>query len=207
MKQVREAAVFDLDGTLLRENSSFSFCRFLCRKGVISYTDFFYCASLYSCYLLFHLSLAKLHVLIFNRLFQGQSIAFLEKYVAPFIETLTWYEPALARLEELRMEKLEIYLFSSSPIFLTQPIGEKIGILKVQATSYTIDTEGSLSGIALLIDGEKKRSLLKNLAKDTIAFSDSHHDLPFLESAQEAVAVNPNRHLAKIARARDWEIL
>jgi len=39
------------------------------------------------------------------------------------------------------------------------------------------------------------------------AYSDSHTDLPFLETVGHPVAVNPDRALRKIANARSWPIL
>jgi HAD superfamily hydrolase (TIGR01490 family) len=40
----------------------------------------------------------------------------------------------------------------------------------------------------------------------SIAYSDSHTDLPFLEAVGRAVAVNPDRHLQKIAAERGWPV-
>jgi HAD superfamily phosphoserine phosphatase-like hydrolase len=200
-------AVFDLDGTLLKGNSSFSFCRYLHQVDVLTSTDLFYCTSLYTRHLLFGLSLWSLHSRVFDRLFRGRSITSLADHIEPFIQTLEWYEPALARLKQLSHEGIEIHIFSNSPAFLVKPISEKIGVESVIATDYEIDNRGRLWNIASLVDGEKKKRMLLKFGKETIAFSDSHHDLPFLESAARAVAVNPTRKLAKIARTRGWEIL
>ncbi|MCC5831440.1 MAG: haloacid dehalogenase-like hydrolase [Chlamydiales bacterium] len=200
-------ALFDLDGTLLSGNSSFLFCRFLRRKGVLSSSDLLYCTSLYVRHLFFGLSLWNLHVRSFERLFRGRAVALLAEYLPSFIQTLEWYEPALSRLKELRLGGDEIHIYSNSPFFLVKPIAEMIGVEYVRATDYEIDKRGRLWNIASLVDGEKKREMLLKIMNETIAFSDSHHDLPFLESATRAVAVNPTRCLSKIARTRSWEIL
>ncbi len=200
-------AAFDLDGTLLSQNSSFSFCRWLCRQGVFSHLDLLYCLSLYSAHLLFGLSLLALHTHVFERLFRGRSVDRLRPYVDPFIQTLCWYEPALTRLKELREQGAEVHIFSNSPRFLVEPIAASVGVKNVFATDYKIDNAGLMWNIASLVDGKKKGEMLQAFKNETIAFSDSHHDLPFLQAASRAVAVSPNRRLSKIAAQQKWEIL
>jgi HAD superfamily hydrolase (TIGR01490 family) len=43
--------------------------------------------------------------------------------------------------------------------------------------------------------------------QNSIAYSDSHNDLPLLEAAHEAVAVNPDPTLLKHARMHNWRVL
>lgn len=200
-------AVFDLDGTLIQHNSSFSFCRYLHRKGLLTNLDLFYCSTLYARHVLFGLSVWDLHTRAFNRLFKGKWIKDFSPFITPFIQTLSWYEPALERLNRLRVEGAQIHIFSNSPFFLVKPIAAEIGVDNVVATDYKIDKAGRLWNIATFVDGEKKSQMLQRLGKETIAFSDSHHDLPFLESASHAVAVAPTKPLLKIAHQRNWEIL
>ncbi len=200
-------AAFDLDGTLIEQNSSFSFCRFLYSRAILTRSDLLYCSALYFSYLFFGLDLHALHSRAFKRVFRGKSIAALQPHIAPFIETLTWYQPALDRLNQLRKSGYEIYILSNSPLFLVRPLAASIGVENVVATDYEIDKAGRLWNIATLVDGEKKRQILQGLNKKTIAFSDSHHDLPFLEGAAQAIAVAPTRRLLKVAKARDWEVL
>jgi phosphoserine phosphatase len=38
------------------------------------------------------------------------------------------------------------------------------------------------------------------------AYSDSHSDVPFLESVGTAVAVNPDRELRRVAEERGWAV-
>ena len=42
---------------------------------------------------------------------------------------------------------------------------------------------------------------------DSWAYSDSVSDLPMLHAVGHPVAVNPDRELALVARAHDWEIM
>jgi len=143
----------------------------------------------------------------FKRTFRGKSVATLTAHIEPFLQTLNWYQPALVRLNELRKSGMEIHILSNSPRFLVEPIAASIGVDKVLATDYKIDNTGCLWDIASLVDGEKKRQVLQAFGRETIAFSDNHQDLPFLDAASQAVAVNPTRRLLKIAQMRNWEIL
>ena len=62
--------------------------------------------------------------------------------------------------------------------------------------------------------GAAKLGLSRQLAaqigcdlKTAAAYGDSHHDLFLLEAVSEPVAVSPDAALAKVALARDWEII
>lgn len=200
-------AAFDLDRTLLVGNSSLFFCRYLRKCGILSHFDLFYCSILYFFHFFFGLSLWTMQSRVFDRLFKGKSVVELSFYLAPFLQTLEWYEPALSRLKSLREQGRKICILSSSPRFLVEPIAQMIGVSEVVATDYSVDSEGRLSAISELVDGEKKRQALLAIGKESIAFSDSHVDLPFLEAASQVVVVNPTRHLLRIAKQRNWEIL
>lgn len=201
-------AAFDLDGTLLCHNSSYSFCRFLSKHGILNRFDLVYCLLLYSVHYFFGFSPWKLHKQAYKRLFYGKPIATLTSFLEPFLEQLQWYKPALERLKELQKDpSIEIFIFSNSPRFLVSPIASLIGVHQVVATDYRIDRRGCLCNIESFVDGHKKSQILRNLNKKSLAFSDSHYDLPFLESASQAIVVNPTRTLLKIALKRNWEVI
>lgn len=61
--------------------------------------------------------------------------------------------------------------------------------------------------------GQAKADALVEFAADesldlsaSIAYSDSHTDLPFLETVGSAIAVNPDRELRRIATQRGWPV-
>ncbi len=198
-------AIFDLDGTLLEDNSSYSFCHYLYKQGVFTRFDMLYCFFLYGWHHYFGLSLWGLHEKIFNRLFRGRSFDALSLYVPAFLqERLKWYAPALDKLKQFQKEGIETFIFSSSPFFLVRPIAERIGVHYVVATEYSLDNQGRLLAITNLVDGNKKREVLDSMEGESIAFSDSHLDLPLLEGAEEAVVVNPTRKLSKVATEKKW---
>lgn len=198
---------FDLDKTLLQENSSFAFCRYLYQQDILKRRDLLFCTVLYLSHLYLGLSFWTLHSLTLKRIFKGKVISELETFLPSFLPTLEWYEPALIRLHQLRGDGHEVYILSNSPHFLVKPIAASVGVSHVVATEYKIDKGGYLCDIANLVDGEKKAQFVNRFEGETVAFSDSHHDLPFLEAASRAIAVNPNKRLAAIATKRSWEVI
>jgi HAD superfamily phosphoserine phosphatase-like hydrolase len=204
-------AAFDLDGTLLNKNSSLVFCNYLCDKGLIKKRDLYFCFYIYLRHIYGSLPLLDLHGFIFKRLFQQQPSERLNMLVDSFlIEKLKelWYFPALFRLRRLQQKGFKCLILSNSPSFLVRPIAEKIGVDAVYSTEYKSDEMGRLTGIDLVMDGAKKAEIIAGIPSEkTMAFSDSHFDLSFLQTAHVAVAVNPKYRLKKIAIREGWEIL
>lgn len=97
------------------------------------------------------------------------------------------------------------------------PIATELGFVAVIGTRAVIDPQGRV-GPQLsepnVYAGAKLEAVLAWLQREGISraaatvrfYSDSSSDLPLLEWADEAVAVNPSRRLARIARARGWPI-
>lgn len=205
---------FDLDGTLLKGNSSFAFSIYLLKNNIFSYVDFIHILFHYSRHKFFGLSLIKLHRALFKRLFLGKKVSIFQQHIDSFIKewlTKSSYAPAIAHLREFQKNKDSIAIFSNSPNFLVEGIAKELGIELVYATHYKIDREGRLFNIEIL-EGEKKAFLLGELAKSkncnyTIAFSDSILDLPFLQCASCAIAVKPGRGLKKVAKELGWQII
>lgn len=204
-------AAFDLDGTLLKHNGSWAFCDFLCEVGFLSKKDMLYYAINYARHRFLGLSLWELHCLAFERSFKGCSTESLRPYLEQFLEKHLedlWYPPAVLRLKRMRERGFECMILSNSPRFFVEHVARKLEVERVFATEYHVDAEGKFSELALLMDGDRKREEILSMGGlKTIAFSDSHLDLPFLEAAHVAVAVKPQRRLKKVAHKRGWEIL
>lgn len=206
---------FDLDGTLIKKNSCFAFSLFLLKKRVFSIKDFIYIITYYARHKFLGFSLNKLHKKLFNRLFLGKELhlfeTHLQEFITEFLET-NIYPPALDHLRFHQEKKNPVAIFSNSPNFLVQAIANRLDINEVFATKYLVDTQGCLSEIDHVLDGEGKAILLKEFAMNkqrsaTIAFSDSALDLAFLQSAESAICVQPTRGLKKIAKKKKWHII
>lgn len=204
-------AVFDLDGTLLKNNSSFAFCIYLYKKKIFSFSDFMVVASTYLLHKYFRFSLLWLHAKVFCRLFKGKDFDFFNQHFFSFLaENLDkdTYQPALKKLAEEKASGADIWIFSSSPAFIVSEIAKRLGIEKSYATVYLLDDQGKFKGISKLVDGQAKALKLSELENNSsTVYSDSTLDLPLFEKAEKKVAVNPERSLKKIAKKYGWEII
>lgn len=210
-------AVFDLDGTLVRGNSSFSFCHYLVKKKVLPFSAKFYAAWNYLCHLYGKRSLIELHHCIFERLLKGRFFSSLEEHVEPFLKAFlfkNWYTPALSCLQLAQHLGDYTLILSNSPSFLVKPIARILRVDAWQATEYALDEEKKLSHVASIMQGEEKAEYALRVAEEfglgvtsISAHTDSLLDLPLLLAAGEAVGVNPDRKLRALCKQNNWKIL
>ena len=210
-------AVFDLDGTLVKGNSSFNFCLYLSNKGVLPRFAIFYALWSYFCFYFGKVSLVDLHKKVFNRLLKGLKLSILETHMELFLVQFLDKAVYLPAVESLRSaQRLGHYtlILSNAPSFLVKKIAAYFRVDAWRATEYAVDLEGKLSHISSILEGKDKAECVTCLARqwriglaDVTAYTDSHLDLPLLETAGTAVGVNPNRILRKICKRSNWKIL
>ena len=209
--------VFDLDRTIVTDNCSFDFCRYLVAKGILPSRSLVYSLFYYLKHLLFGMSLTKLHDKIFERLLQGVSLEKIEENVHPFLQEYFFsqiYPPVLAQLRLAQHLGHYTLILSNSPSFLVEKIARLLGVNDWRATEYAVDNEKKLCHIASIFQGEDKASFVQEVAarfsirRDCItAYSDSFLDLPLLLAAGTPVAVNPDRRLKRFSEHQNWQIL
>ncbi len=212
-----QLTVFDLDKTIVSDNCSFVFCRYLVAKKVLPFSSLFYSLFYYVKHVFFGMSLNDLHAKIFKRLLKGRSLEKLEDKVGPFLQEYLhskFYPPVLAKLKLAQHLGHYTLILSNSPSFLVEKIAQMLGVNEWRATEYAIDKEKNLSHIASVMQGDEKAFCVKEIAdkfsisKDKItAYSDSFLDLPLLLTAGTPVAVNPDRKLRSFSLQHDWSIL
>ncbi|MES2345787.1 MAG: HAD family phosphatase [Chlamydiota bacterium] len=210
-------AVFDLDGTLIRGNSSFNFCFYLIKKGVLPR-----CAVGYTFwnYLSFHCgkrSLLDLHKKIFDALLKGLKISCLEEHMQGFLEQFllkSCYSPAVESLRAAQHLGFHTLISSNAPSFLVKAVAHYFGVDSWHATEYAVDEDKKLSHIVSVMQGKDKAVNACNLAcilginvADIIAYTDSYLDLPLLKIAGESIGVNPDRALRKACKQFNWKII
>jgi HAD superfamily hydrolase (TIGR01490 family) len=113
-----------------------------------------------------------------------------------------------------------LLLTSATSRFLCEPTAAHLGGIELLATEGARDAHGRhtgrVAGTPNMRAGkvERLQGWLRaqglDAARDfagTVAYSDSINDLPLLEWAQTAVAVNPDPRLAAVAAARGWQVL
>lgn len=204
-------AIFDLDRTLVRKNTSFSFYFFLIRSRFLPLRTWFFSAAFLCLYKWGALDLPGLHKAVFNRILKGRIRSEIARFVPRFLDRFLpscLHPEVLKRFQEAKQRGERTFLLSSSPDFLVGPVAERLGFDGWRGTEYAIDNAGRLCQISSLIEGTEKLRIAKAMrAKKTIAYSDSAEDLQLLEWAHEAVVVQPKKPLRKLALFRNWEIL
>lgn len=213
---MRPAAVFDLDGTLIRGTSAERLLvPWLIRRGVLGVRQMVSAAVLAAAYPF----VGPTEALRRNkRWITGVPVeavtsrmdAFLDQVVAP-----RWCRPALARMEELRATGHAVYLLSGAPDFIVEAVGARLGVegwvgtpMEVVGGRFT----GRLGGTHVF--AEAKVGALRELARreglDLAAswgFADHLSDVGFLEAFGNPVAVGDNARLLEVARGRGWGVV
>jgi len=212
-----QLTVFDLDRTIVSDNCSFDFCRYLVSKNVLPLSSLLFSFYYFIKHTFFGMSLADLHARVFDHLLRGQSLEKLESNVEPFLKEYLLtriYPPAIAQLRLAQHLGHYTLILSNSPSFLVKKIAKLLGVNEWRATEYAVDKQNNLCHIASIMQGEEKAACVREIAeklaiqKEQItAFTDSFLDLPLLLSAGTPVAVNPDRKLRRISEERQWSIL
>lgn len=196
--------LFDLDGTLVRGNSSFHFFLYLIRKRILPWTCFFRAMALFFAFRRKWISLSQFHREVFNIFLKGRRKVLFTDAVEPFLDE--WLEKRV-NVNVLKLGEGEKILLSSSPDFLVGPIARRLHISRWEASEYAEDGEGDFFEVSKIVDGEEKLRWACSIAqaKCICAYSDSDEDLPLLLWAGKVYVVRPNRRLLKIAREKGWQ--
>lgn len=99
--------------------------------------------------------------------------------------------------------------------YAARPLAKALAIPHVVASELEIDSDGRFTGRPsyplCYAEGKLERAtkLAQRLGfelRDSVFYSDSITDLPLLEAVGEAVCVNPDFRLRRVARKRGWRI-
>lgn len=217
MGECVQISVFDLDHTLLTGNSSYHFGFYLYKRKFFNFRKLILCLCDYARHKCLGLSVQKLHVKSFSRLFQGQSLAILQEHVEAFLtENLQnlLYTPVAQRLREAHSRGETTLILSSGPDFLVSAIARRLDVTQWQATTYRADDEGRLAAITHVLEGQDKANYMQDYAKkmelplsDFTVYSDSYLDLPIMRIAGRAIGVLPDNRLKYVCLQNGWEII
>lgn len=213
----KKLIVFDLDHTLISTNTSYCYLKTLYQRGALSISVLLRAVLLKCRFYATSMTLEKLHHVVFDRMLRGFSLEALEKHIDDLVEKLlpgALYLPAYQELTAAQQRGDYTALLSSSPDFLVRRFASYFGIDAWEGTAYGIDKEQRLCKISKLMVGTTKKGSLLRLRErlgipkqQVVVYTDSHDDMPLLLEAGEAVAVNPDRKLAKIAKLNKWRII
>jgi HAD superfamily hydrolase (TIGR01490 family) len=127
------------------------------------------------------------------------------------------YPQALARIAQHKAAGEQVVIVSASFVPIVREIAKRVGadgiiatVMEVACGSYTGKVVGEppegVQKLAQLTTWANERYGSGNWAVDW-AYGDHSSDEPILAAATHAVAVNPNRGLARTARQNNWEVV
>lgn len=213
-------AIFDLDNTLLGGDSDHAFGDFLISEGLVdpithkARNDAFY--EQYKLGALDMAAYTEFAIAAVAGLPRAQRDALHARFMAGFVEPMM-LPAALDLLKQHRDAGDYCLIMTATNRYVTEPIAQRLGVDGLIATELELEDDlftGKVAGIANFQAG-KVRNLELWLAQhegklsmeNSVFYSDSFNDLPLLEIATRAVAVDPDETLRKVAQERNWEIL
>jgi len=215
----RAAAFFDLDKTLLRKSSTLALAPAFRRHGVITRRQVAKAAFWQLLFVARGTSPERVRSAAEDglMLLRGFTPAEMQRLVGdalePVLRPLVYGEPLqLMRTHRERGEPT--YIVSAALQEIVDAVAEDLGFDGALGTICEVE-DGAYTGRGVRsLHGENKALAVRELAEregydlsTSTAYSDSHTDLPFLETVGHAVVVNPDRELKRVAAARGWPVL
>lgn len=211
-------AIFDLDNTLIADDSDFLWGQYLVDRGIVD-KDYYEEANIkfYNDYKrgsldiveFLDFSLAPLALHDAQQLYRWR-----EEFVETVIKPVT-LEAAHALVEKHRSAGDTLLVVTATNRFVTEPIVKLYGIDNLLATTpefkngqYTgkfIGTPCFQEGKVVLLKEWLANS--KHTLEGSCFYSDSHNDLPLLKLVDKPVAVDPDDKLLEAAQQANWPII
>lgn len=208
-------AIFDLDNTLIGNDSDYLWGEFLVQMGYVNADEFAaQNAQFYEDY-----KSGCLDIMAYQRFalkpLSEQSMETLNKWHAQFMET--FIEPiilpkAQALVDEHKAKGDRVMIITATNTFITRRIGLRYGIAELLGTNGEIVNNrytGEVAGIPTFQEGKVTR-LNEWLAKEnetlegSYFYSDSFNDLPLLEIVDNPIVVDGDDKLIAIAKEKNW---
>lgn len=211
-------AIFDLDNTLISDDSDYLWGQFLVDQGIVDKAQYEAAnTKFYEDY-----KLGKLNIVEFlqfslaplakhdpEQLYKWRS-QFVEEIIKPI-----QLKPAIRLVNKHRFKGDTVLVITATNRFVTEPIVKLFRIDNLLATTpefidgrYT----GQFEGIPCFQEGKVK--LLEEWLKTTTEtmenssfYSDSYNDLPLLKLVDNPVAVDPDEKLRDYAEQHKWSII
>ena len=211
--------IFDLDNTILRGDSDYSWIEFLIEKEIIDVKKYkdknAYFFNQYNQGTLDIYEYSSFAIGSFIEIGKEKISGILEEYLSSVIEPMINVY-ALRLIHEHCENNDELLLASATNKILVDIIANRLEFKNVVATiPETIDGEltGEILKPAAL--GEGKLKLVREWMHEnnftnfdgTTFYSDSINDLPLLCAVEKAVGVNPDSKLREECESRGWEII
>jgi HAD superfamily hydrolase (TIGR01490 family) len=211
-------AIFDLDNTLIADDSDYLWGQFLVDKGIVDKNTYEKMnAKFYEDYkdgtldimefLDFSLKPLTEHSLEKLHSWRDQ---FIVEVIAPIL-----LKKAQALVDKHRAQGHKLLVITATNRFITAPIVALYGIDNLIATTPELINNrytGKIVGIPSFQSG--KVTLLNDWLAQTgeslegsYFYSDSHNDLPLLQLVDNPIAVNPDQKLLEFTTEKNWAVI
>lgn len=210
------AAFFDMDKTILSENSGQLYYKYYYKKGEIKFIDFI---RLLPIPILYAFGMLKLEYI--SKALSKKYLGLTENEI--YKKTQRWFEDfghkfirkeMIEEINKHRKNGAEIVLISASPRNLCYPLYDYLDMDKLISTDLIIENNIFKGIQGKNVYGEEKVNRAKKYLsnnnmnfEDSYFYSDSISDLPLLKAVGNPVCVNPDKKLMKIAMNKKWKIL
>lgn len=206
----KPAAIFDVDGTLVRGGTERLFFRYLVQTGRLSPRRAFT--------FLLRLAAAPRNRFSNKTYLAGLAAAETEGLARRCCQQMIrprLRPRAVACLKAHQARGRQIVLLTGSLGFLVVPLKEHLAADWLLATEVN-QAHGRFTGeiCGLHPRGDNKRILLEDLARrqgldlaSSFAYGDHAEDIPLLGCVGQPAAVNPTRALLRVARERGWPVV
>ena len=211
-------ALFDLDNTLIADDSDYLWGKFLVDEGIVDrltydkinaqfYEDYQNGTLDMVAFLRFALAPLAAHPL---ELLHEWRNTFIHTIITPLL-----LEKAKQLVENHRAQGHTLLNITATNAFITRPIAALYGIEHLIATTpefingrYT----GNVVGMPCFQAGKVTRlqewlTQHNETLEGSYFYSDSHNDLPLLNLVDTPIAVDPDEKLRDIAHAKQWQIM
>lgn len=211
-------AIFDLDNTLIGNDSDYLWGEFLVQKGYVDADEFAaQNAQFYEDYKSGNLDIFAYLRFALAPLSQQDMVtlndwhkSFMQEYIEPIV-----LPKALALVEKHRQAGDRLLIITATNSFITRPIGERYGITELLGSDGEIINNrytGEVAGTPTFQHGKVER-LNEWLEQEgeslegSYFYSDSHNDLPLLEIVDHPVVVDGDDKLISVAEENNWPIM
>lgn len=214
-----QAAFFDLDKTVIAKASVAAFGRTLYNEGLINSRLLLRIAAGHLIFLQMgaghnRLEKMRMHMLTITRGWDRDQITSLvREAMAEVLEPII-YKEALELIEKHQSEGRHVVIISSSPEEIVKPMAEFLGADHAIGSQAMVEDGRYTGELSFYAYGPHKADAIRKMAEEldidlanSYAYSDSHTDVPMLETVGNPVAVNPDKELLRVARFNKWPIV
>ncbi len=213
-------AIFDLDNTLLAGDSDHRWGEFLVEKGLVSAANFTRTNDqFYEDYQEGSLDMTAYLQFVLAPLAgktKASVSALQRQFMAECIEPML-LDPAFALIDHHRVAGDQLLLMTATHSVVAEPLAARLGFPHWLGSAVGIIDDcytGKPVGQPCFQDGKvahlaawRNRHIDASGDEDTWFYSDSHNDLPLLNTVGHPVAVDPDPVLAAHAERQGWKVL